>query len=86
MLFRSGGVIDIARAAKSARVKLPFDANCMISLVASGKKGLTAIDREVVNQATALAFNHTFQLTMFLALLMIPCLNLLRRPKRPDKS
>ena len=42
-----GGVIDIARAAKSARVKLPFDANCMISLVASGKKGLTAIKQAI---------------------------------------
>jgi MFS transporter, DHA2 family, multidrug resistance protein len=50
------------------------------------KKGLTAIDREVVNQATALAFNRTFQVTMFLALLMIPCLNLLTRPKQTAKS
>ncbi len=38
-----GGIMDIARAAKSARVALPFDADCMISLVASGRKGLAAI-------------------------------------------
>ena len=38
-----GGVIDIARAAKAARVALPFDPDDMISLVASGKKGLVAI-------------------------------------------
>jgi 2-keto-4-pentenoate hydratase/2-oxohepta-3-ene-1,7-dioic acid hydratase in catechol pathway len=50
-----GGVIDIARAAKSARVKLPFDANCMISLVASGKKGLTAIKQSA---AKAKASHH----------------------------
>jgi len=43
-----GGIIDIARAAKSAKVALPFDASCMILLVASGKKGLAAI-----KQATA---------------------------------
>ena len=42
-----GGVIDIARAAKSAKVALPFDANCMISLVSSGKKGLAAIKASV---------------------------------------
>jgi 2-keto-4-pentenoate hydratase/2-oxohepta-3-ene-1,7-dioic acid hydratase in catechol pathway len=42
-----GGVIDIARAAKAARVALPFDANCMISLVAGGKKSLDAIQRAV---------------------------------------
>ncbi len=42
-----GGVIDIARAAKAARVALPFDANCMISLVASGTKGLAAIKNVV---------------------------------------
>ena len=42
-----GGVIDIARAAKSAKVPLPFDANCMISLVSSGKKGLAAIKASV---------------------------------------
>ena len=40
-----GGVIDIARAAKNARVALPFDASDMISLVASGKKGLAAIKK-----------------------------------------
>lgn len=38
-----GGVIGIARAAKSAKVALPFDASCMIALVVSGKKGLAAI-------------------------------------------
>ncbi len=42
-----GGVIDIARAAKGARVALPFDANDMISLVASGKNGLAAISKAV---------------------------------------
>ncbi len=42
-----GGVIDIARAAKAARVALPFDADDMISLVGSGKKGLAAIHKAV---------------------------------------
>ena len=42
-----GGVIDIARTAKAAKVALPFDADCMISLVASGKKGLSAIKSSV---------------------------------------
>lgn len=42
-----GGVIDIARAAKAARVALPFDANDMVSLVASGKKGLAAIKKAI---------------------------------------
>ena len=42
-----GGVIDIARAAKAARVALPFDANDMISLVAAGKPGLAAIDKAI---------------------------------------
>ena len=40
-----GGVIDIARAAKAARVPLPFDAGCMIALVGSGNKGLAAIKK-----------------------------------------
>ncbi len=52
------GVIDIARAAKSAKVALPFDAGCMISLVASGKKGLAAI-----KQATASLKKSHFPLT-----------------------
>lgn len=43
-----GGVIDLARAAKSARVALPFDADDMISLVASGNKGLAAIKTALV--------------------------------------
>ncbi len=42
-----GGVIDIARAAKAARVALPFDADDMISLVGCGKKGLAAIKKAV---------------------------------------
>ena len=42
-----GGVIDIARAAKAARVALPFDANDMISLVAAGKPGLAAINKAI---------------------------------------
>jgi 2-keto-4-pentenoate hydratase/2-oxohepta-3-ene-1,7-dioic acid hydratase in catechol pathway len=48
-----GGVIDIARAAKAARVALPFDANDMISLVASGKKGLAAIRKAVAKVKTS---------------------------------
>ncbi|MEQ1776833.1 MAG: fumarylacetoacetate hydrolase family protein [Burkholderiales bacterium] len=48
-----GGVIDIARAAKAARVALPFDANCMISLVSSGKKGLAAINKAVAKVKTS---------------------------------
>ena len=42
-----GGVIDIARAAKAARVALPFDASDMIALVACGNKGLAAIGKAV---------------------------------------
>ncbi|HTE14061.1 MAG TPA: hypothetical protein VK642_03195, partial [Burkholderiales bacterium] len=42
-----GGVIDIARAAKAARMALPFDAGDMIALVASGRKGLAAIKQAV---------------------------------------
>ena len=42
-----GGVIDIARAAKSAKVALPFDANCMIALVTGGSKSLTAIKQAI---------------------------------------
>src|SRR5262245_55412788 len=45
IIGRDGGVIDIARAAKTARVALPFDAGDMISLVASGRKGIAAIKK-----------------------------------------
>ena len=48
-----GGVIDIARAAKAARVALPFDANDMISLVAAGKKSLAAIKKAVAKLKTS---------------------------------
>jgi len=48
-----GGVIDIALAAKAARVALPFDANDMISLVAAGKKGLAAINKAIVKVKTS---------------------------------
>ncbi len=48
-----GGVIDIARAAKAARVALPFDANDMISLVAAGKKGLAAISKAIARVKTS---------------------------------
>lgn len=48
-----GGVIDIARAARSARVALPFDANDMISLVASGKNGMAAINKAIAKVKTS---------------------------------
>jgi len=48
-----GGVIDIARAAKAARVALPFDAGDMISLVASGRKGLAAIKKVIAKVRTS---------------------------------
>ena len=48
-----GGVIDIARAAKPARVALPFDAGCMISLVTGGKKSLDAINQAMAKVKTS---------------------------------
>lgn len=48
-----GGVIDIARAAKAARVTLPFDAGDMISLAASGKKGVAAISKAIAKVKTS---------------------------------
>jgi 2-keto-4-pentenoate hydratase/2-oxohepta-3-ene-1,7-dioic acid hydratase in catechol pathway len=42
-----GGVIDLAAAAKKARVKLPFTADDMVALIASGRTGLAAVRKAV---------------------------------------
>src|SRR5512146_222317 len=47
IIARDGGIIDLARAAKKARVKLPFAADDMIALIASGRAGLAAVKRAI---------------------------------------
>lgn len=42
-----GSIIDLAAAAKKARVKLPFAADDMIVLVAAGKSGLALVKKAV---------------------------------------
>jgi len=45
-LFREDGrVVDLGAAAKRARLKLPFDAADMLSLIASGRAGMAALRR-----------------------------------------
>ena len=53
MIGSDGGVIDIARAAKAARVALPFDADDMIALIASGRKGQAAIKQAAAKVKTS---------------------------------
>jgi DHA2 family multidrug resistance protein len=52
----------------------------------SHMKGLGAVDRVVLQQATAIAFNDAFHLIMIVALSMIPFIVLLTAPKRSRKS
>ena len=52
----------------------------------SHMKGLGAVDRVVLQQATAIAFNNAFHLIMIVALGMIPFIALLTAPKRSRKS
>jgi 2-keto-4-pentenoate hydratase/2-oxohepta-3-ene-1,7-dioic acid hydratase in catechol pathway len=47
VIARDGGVIDLAAAAKKARVKLPFAANDMIALIAAGRAGLAAVKKAI---------------------------------------
>jgi 2-keto-4-pentenoate hydratase/2-oxohepta-3-ene-1,7-dioic acid hydratase in catechol pathway len=52
VIAADGGVIDLAAAAKKARVKLPFAANDMISLIATGRTGLAAVKKAVAGIKT----------------------------------
>jgi 2-keto-4-pentenoate hydratase/2-oxohepta-3-ene-1,7-dioic acid hydratase in catechol pathway len=45
LLLAPGQVLDIGAAAARARLRLPFDAGDMISLIASGRSGLAALRR-----------------------------------------
>lgn len=40
-----GSIIDLATAAKKARVKLPFATNDMVALVTAGRSGLALVKR-----------------------------------------
>ncbi len=50
------------------------------------KSGLTAVEKEVLAQASALAFNQTFRLMAFNAVAIIPFVYLLRRPPRAGRK
>lgn len=47
VIAKDGGIIDLAAAAKKARIKLPFAANDMIALIAAGRAGLAAVKKAV---------------------------------------
>ena len=47
VIAADGSIIDLATAAKKARVKLPFAADDMIGLVAAGKSGLALVKKAV---------------------------------------
>jgi 2-keto-4-pentenoate hydratase/2-oxohepta-3-ene-1,7-dioic acid hydratase in catechol pathway len=47
-----GGIIDLAAAAKKARVRLPFAADDMIGLIAAGRAGLAAAKKAVAGLRT----------------------------------
>jgi 2-keto-4-pentenoate hydratase/2-oxohepta-3-ene-1,7-dioic acid hydratase in catechol pathway len=47
VIAKDGGIIDLARAAKRARVALPFAAHDMIELIAAGRTGLAAVKKAV---------------------------------------
>ncbi|MFO0998100.1 MAG: DHA2 family efflux MFS transporter permease subunit [Alphaproteobacteria bacterium] len=52
----------------------------------SQMKGLGAVERVVLLQATAIAFNNAFHLIMIVALSMVPFVVLLTAPKRAKKA
>jgi len=52
VIAKDGSIIDLARAAKKARVKLPFAADDMIALIASGRTGLVAVKKAVAGLNT----------------------------------
>lgn len=52
----------------------------------SHMKGLGAVERVILHQATAIAFNNAFHLIMIVALSMIPFIALLTTPKRSKKA
>ena len=52
IIAKDGGIIDLARAAKKARVKLPFAADDMIALIAAGRAGLAAVKKAVAGLKT----------------------------------
>ena len=47
-----GSIIDLAAAARKARVKLPFAADDIIALIASGRAGLAAVKKAVAGLKT----------------------------------
>lgn len=52
VIAKDGGVIDLATAARKARVKLPFAANDMLALIAAGRAGLAAAKKAVAGIRT----------------------------------
>lgn len=52
VIAKDGGVIDLAAAARKARVKLPFAANDMLALIAAGRAGLAAVKKSVAGIKT----------------------------------
>jgi 2-keto-4-pentenoate hydratase/2-oxohepta-3-ene-1,7-dioic acid hydratase in catechol pathway len=52
VIAADGNIIDLAVAARKARVKLPFAASDMIGLVASGRAGLAAVKKAVAGIKT----------------------------------
>jgi 2-keto-4-pentenoate hydratase/2-oxohepta-3-ene-1,7-dioic acid hydratase in catechol pathway len=52
VIAKDGGVIDLASAAKKARVALPFAAHGMIELIAGGRKALAAVKKAVAGIKT----------------------------------
>lgn len=45
IITADGGLVDLARAAKTARIALPFPAHDMLELIAAGRKGLAAVKK-----------------------------------------
>lgn len=52
VIAKDGGVIDLAAAARKARVKLPFATNDMLALIAAGRAGLAAVKKSVAGIKT----------------------------------
>jgi len=52
VIAKDGSIIDLARAAKKTRVALPFAADDMIALIASGRAGLAAVKKAIAGIKT----------------------------------
>ena len=52
VIAADGSIINLAAAAKKARVRLPFAADDMIALIASGRAGLAAVKKAVAGFKT----------------------------------